>query len=92
VDAGEGSVLEKRNYHFLAPDIPKFMDLPFPLLFEKPLNSLSSAFSRGAKWKEFFVETAKALLPLKKGGREGFLEGPIQSAKVLKFLKVFKRI
>jgi hypothetical protein len=36
------------------------------------------------KWKEFPIESRKALLPLKKGGREGFLARPFQSAKVLK--------
>jgi hypothetical protein len=40
-------------------------------------------FQRGEKWKEFSIESPKALLPLKKGGREGFLAGPFQSAKAL---------
>jgi hypothetical protein len=32
------------------------------------------------------IESPKALLPLKKGGREGFLARPFQSAKVLRNL------
>jgi len=45
-------------------------------------------FQRGKKWKEFSIESPKALLPLKKGGREGFLARPFQSAKVLPKLKL----
>ena len=30
------------------------------------------------------MESLKPLLPLKKGGREGFLAGPFQSAKMLR--------
>jgi hypothetical protein len=47
----------------------------------------ASLFQRGKKWKEFSLETPKALLPLKKGGREGFLARPFQSAKVLPLLE-----
>jgi hypothetical protein len=49
-------------------------------------------FQRGKKRKEFSIESPKTLLPLKKGGREGFLAGVFQRAKVLrkkKYLKVF---
>jgi hypothetical protein len=40
-------------------------------------------FQRGKKRKEFSIESPKALLPLKKGGQEGFLARAVQSAKVL---------
>jgi len=48
--------------------------------FQIPLHP---PFSKGEKPKEFSIESPKALLPLKKGGREGFLARPFQSAKGL---------
>ena len=53
--------------------------------FEKPSNPPSSPFSKGGKsGKNYSIEFPKALLPLKKGGREGFPARPFQSAKVLR--------
>jgi len=39
----------------------------------KPLNPPSSPFFKGGKKESFIELKRKALLPLKKGGREGFL-------------------
>jgi hypothetical protein len=48
------------------------------------LNSFTAPlFQRGKRGKEFSIESPQALLPLKKGGREGFLAGRFQSAKGL---------
>jgi hypothetical protein len=45
---------------------------------------LHPPFSKGEKAEGIFHRIPKkALLPLKKGGREGFLARPFQSAKVL---------
>jgi hypothetical protein len=52
--------------------------------FEKPSNPPSSPFSKGGKsGRNYSIESPKALLPLKKGGREEFLARPFQSAKGL---------
>jgi hypothetical protein len=45
----------------------------------------ASLFQKGKKWKEFPLEFPQALLPLKKGGREGFLARPFRSAKLLPY-------
>jgi hypothetical protein len=55
-----------------------------PPLFNFFTASLSQ---RGKKRKEFWIESPKALLPLKKGGREGFPARPFPSAKVLLQIK-----
>jgi hypothetical protein len=48
----------------------------------------ASLFQRGKEWKESSIECQKVLLPLKKGGWEGFLARPFQNVKVLqKFIK-----
>jgi len=41
-------------------------------------------FSKGEKGDSFIQPEERALLPLKKGGREGFLVKPFQSAKLLR--------
>jgi hypothetical protein len=45
-------------------------------------------FQRGKKRKEFSIESPKAVLPLKKGGQEGFLARAVQSAKVLRLFTI----
>jgi hypothetical protein len=47
--------------------------------------SLSPPFSKGEKREEFFIEALKSSPPFEKGGREGFLARPFQSAKVLRY-------
>jgi len=44
---------------------------------------LPPPFPKGEKEESSIADSAKALLPLKKGGREGFLGRPFQNAKVL---------
>ena len=49
-----------------------------------PLNFFTaSLFQRGKKWKESSAGCRKTLLPLEKGGREGFLVKAFQRAKVI---------
>jgi hypothetical protein len=48
-----------------------------------PPNPPSSPFSKGEKEESFTTDPAKALLPWKKGGREGFPGRPFENAKVL---------
>jgi hypothetical protein len=56
-----------------------------------PFNFFTASLSqKGKKRKEFSIESPKALLPLKKGGREGFLARPFQSAKVLRVFVIFQ--
>jgi hypothetical protein len=56
--------------------------------FENPLNPPSPHFSKGEKLEDSTSDFPKALLPLKKGEREGFLGRPFQNAKALKKLSM----
>jgi len=47
-----------------------------------------SLFPKGEKVEFSSVDTLKSLLPLKKGGREGFLGKPFQDAKTLRKILV----
>jgi hypothetical protein len=49
---------------------------------------LSPPFPKGEKGKKSSIESREALLPLEKGGGEGFLARLFQSAKVLPILKM----
>jgi hypothetical protein len=68
------------------PDNEKGLCLP-PLIF-----FTASLFQRGKKRKEFSSGYRKALLPLEKGGREGFLARPFQKAKVLQKEKFYENL
>jgi hypothetical protein len=59
------------------------VNLPLPRATKEFFASLS-LFKRGRKWKGSFTGCRKALLPLKKGGREGFLGKSSRTAKQLR--------
>jgi hypothetical protein len=50
---------------------------------ETPEIPLDPPFSKGEIWYLFSESIKRALLPLKKGGGEGFLEKPFQLAEQL---------
>jgi hypothetical protein len=51
---------------------------------------LPPPFPKGEKVESFTADLPNAPLPLKKGGREGFMERPFQNAKVLQFFSFSK--
>jgi hypothetical protein len=84
---------------FSAPQFPPGFDgvnLPLPRTTREAFRSLNlnffraSLFQRGKKEKEFSLACRRALLPLKKGGREGFLATPFHRAKVIQVQKLIQ--
>ena len=55
---------------------------------EPPEIPLHPPFSKGEKGDSFIQPEERALLPLKKGGREGFLVRPLQATKLSRFLNL----
>jgi hypothetical protein len=51
---------------------------------------LHPPFSKGERGEFLSAHPLKALLPLKKGGREGFLGRPFQNTKLLQLMQLFR--